>query len=105
MCIRDSYNSLFSYSLDTGEDSPYISDADSGNFLQIDQGTAATVNLGDDGIETNEEDGAVPPAGIRAHLTVDGRVGYGIQFDAMDFNEVSGLLRGERLIACLLYTS
>ncbi|MFN0018362.1 MAG: choice-of-anchor L domain-containing protein [Pirellulaceae bacterium] len=101
--FRQDFTDLFSYSLDLGSDGE-IRDDDSGHYLQINQGTAQTGDLGDDGIDTNELDGAVPPAGVRAHLSNGTRVGYGIQFDAMDFGEVfsqfaGDAFRGQRLVA------
>ncbi len=101
--FRNDFNNLFSFSLDTGEDGE-IRDDDSAHYLEINQGTAATTDLGANTIETYELDASVPPAPVRAHLSNGTRVGYGIQFDAMDFGEVwspsaGDGFRGQRLVA------
>ena len=98
-------NELFSYSLDTDDPGTRLKDAaQSGNYLQINTGTGAVTNLGDDGIGTYEIDPAsVAPMlnPITAHVVGGNRVGYGIQFNAMTFGAVNVARNGnaQRLFA------
>lgn len=73
---------LHSYSVfgDTGDNTRF-SDAQTGNYLQIDTGTAALSQLSDDGIETWETDA---DGNVVLSNNVNGtRVGEGMHFEAM----------------------
>ncbi len=91
---------LFAFSLDLENPNPTIAPSDprAGNFLQIDTGDGTIQNLGDDGILTYEETPGSPPPGtpIRANLA-NGRQGFGVHFEAIDFGVVAGF-PGERLL-------
>ena len=66
------------------------SDADSGNFIQIDTGTGALTLIGDDDIETwNEDFPAGSGVAVESNPVGGGRVGHGIQFDAVAFADPS----------------
>lgn len=75
---------LLAYRLDL-ETFP-ASDADAGNYLLIDTATGAATNLGDDNIETYNEDlPANPGNSIRSNPVNNNRVGDGIHFQAIEF--------------------
>lgn len=80
---------LFTFTIDLDNPSAIgVSDALSGNYLQIDTSNGTITQIGDDGIITYEVDPAGLPAlnPIQSHLTVGNqRVGYGVQFNAMTF--------------------
>ncbi|MFT5526987.1 MAG: hypothetical protein ACI9HK_004969, partial [Pirellulaceae bacterium] len=89
---------FYSFSLDL-EDPDGLSDAESGNYLRISPADGSAVNLGDDGILTYEGDftnAPLPPTPIRANLINNQRVGYGVQFHAIDFldHPFSGVKNG-----------
>ncbi|HRX81064.1 MAG TPA: hypothetical protein P5307_18475, partial [Pirellulaceae bacterium] len=76
------------------------SDAHSGNFLNIDTGNGVSTFIGDDGLETYQEDPANPGRAILSHpRTPTIRDGYGVQFEAMTFGTIQGNIAGDRLIA------
>ncbi len=54
-----------------------VTDGSAGNYLQIDTGTAAVTNLGDDGIQTFEDD----PMNVPSDRAADD----GIRFNAIDY--------------------
>jgi hypothetical protein len=76
---------LYSYTIegDTGNATVRFSDTNVGNYLQIDPGTGLSTDIGDDGIETYEQDPAnaniAPVRPIPA-----AREGEGIHFRAID---------------------
>lgn len=92
---------LFTFSTDI--DDGFRSDAQSGNFLEINTSDGTITFVGDDGIVTYEAD----PAGLAQNPPVftpvvgnlsqgNARVGYGVQFNAMVF---ANYLNAERLYA------
>lgn len=77
--------SLITFSV--GNDTPNSrSDANSGNYLQINTGTGVVTSLGDDGIITYEPDPTNPVNPVVANLQPNQtRIGYGIQFQGITF--------------------
>jgi hypothetical protein len=85
--------SMFAYTVraDTGGGARF-SDAQTGNYLQIDTGTGAATQIGDDGIETYMQDPAnAQPAAVRANdIGNNNRVGEGVHFRAMEIASFPG---------------
>jgi hypothetical protein len=73
------------FTLSKGNDSPSsVSDANSGNYVQIDTGNGVATFVGDDGIVTYQPDPANPANPLVANLQPSGaRIGYGVQFNAI----------------------
>ncbi|MCA9245531.1 MAG: choice-of-anchor L domain-containing protein [Planctomycetales bacterium] len=93
IAIRHNGN-LHAFTLDL-EDNNGPSDAESGNYLLINTGTAAATNLGDDGIDTYEEDPQNAGMSILANdIGNNNRVGAGIQFNALSYGIVNNAWRG-----------
>ncbi len=90
--FRDNEN-LHAFTLDL-EQFP-SSDDDTGHYLQISPEDATIIDLGDDGIQTfNEDLPDNPGQSIRSNLVGGNRIGYGIQFDALTYGFAGGVERG-----------
>jgi len=91
---------LYTFSLDV-EDGPIDpngpTDAESGNFVNIDTGTGAGTLINDDGIATFIEDPAKPGSPADAGFSA-AKLGVGMQFEAVTFTPTN-LYGSERLLA------
>ncbi|MCO6456859.1 MAG: DVUA0089 family protein [Pirellulaceae bacterium] len=69
---------------------PGTSDAETGNFIQIDTGNAASAAINDDGIQTFNLDPANPTNVVASNPVGANRIGHGIHFQATTFGAPGG---------------